>query len=106
MVEKRILSHDEAVAQNVLKLTELTEEELKMLSDLEEEEVGYLTILFTISDELGLEFLKSFADDFLRLRVSKGRLGRKEIVWISSSLQYLIGGGKGLKLKDIISGIG
>jgi len=105
MPENRILSHDEAIAQNVLKLTELTDEELKMLSDLTEEEIGYLTILFTISDQIGLDFLKSFGLDFLKLRVSKGRLGRKEIVWISSSLQYLIGGGKGFKLKDVIAGV-
>ena len=103
---RTLMSQDEAVAQNVLKLAEATDEEMKLLSDLEEEEVGYLTILYTLSEMIGLDVLSEFANQFLRLRVSKGRLGRREIVWIASAMELLLGrgGGKFRSPKDLFAG--
>ena len=102
---KTLMSHDEAVAQNVLKLGEATDEEIKSLSDLDDEEINYLTILFTLADTIDLDVLKIFGNEFLRLRVSKGRLGRKEIVWISSGLElFAKAAGKVRSPKDIFAG--
>jgi len=110
MPEERttLLSHDEAIAQNVVKLTSADDKEiLKMVSDLNEEEIGQLTILFTLSESIGLDVLEQFGLEYLKLRISKERMGRKEIVWISGGLALFAGGGRKIRSpKDVFAGFG
>lgn len=74
---------DESLAQAINVLTETQKK--KILSELEHREVFYVALLYTQSKEFDDDLLNDFLKQFLILRISKERKGRKEIVEIAKA---------------------
>lgn len=85
------LSQEEAFAKIALILAETKNP--KLLTELDEYEIKLCAALFSVCEQLKLnnvggdEMLTSFLDNFLKLRVSHRRLGRKELLEIARSAQ-------------------
>lgn len=84
-IKADIYGVDEAIARSVIELTDVKDEKTRVLSELALEEIPFVAILFTVSNRYNLKNLDMFCKEFLKLRVSLDRKGRKEIVKISSS---------------------
>jgi len=81
---KKIFGPDEALGQGMTELFKTAPKKAMLLSDLDDEEILNLSLLLTWADLIDSEAMKSFCENFLRLRVSRFRLGRREIVAIAS----------------------
>jgi hypothetical protein len=79
---EKVYGTEEALAKGILEL--LKSGKTKILSDLDDEEILNLSLLYTWAEEIKCNTLKKFCDNFLLLRVSRFRLGRREIVGIAS----------------------
>lgn len=80
---KEVLGFEEQVS---VSLSDISPKELKMKSDVDDDEIPNLCVLYVLGEVLGIDVLKNFADNFLKLRVSRFRLGRREIVGIGSGI--------------------
>ena len=76
-----ILTPEEAQSKIALLLAETKEP--KLMSELGAEEVKLVSALKTVADEVEAEMLKMFIDNFLQMRVSLKRQGRREILEVS-----------------------
>jgi hypothetical protein len=73
-------STEEALGQAVQNLTEIEQEKIKLLSDVELWEINQLALMLTIAERYDMDWLRTYVQNVLKLRVSARRLGRKEIV--------------------------
>lgn len=103
---QRVLGQEEAMAQALIELMEIQDEKKRTLTDLELEEVGTLTLLQCLANRTKVRELEDFVNLFCQFKVSKNRLGRREIVNTVSM------GGLGTddrrkrgSIKDLFSGI-
>jgi len=98
----KIPDESAAIAKLIESLGEARGESIKILSDLDDEEILSLTVLYTVADILKEKSIRKICDNFLKLRGSKFRLGRREVALIA----ILASGGmlpRGKSLKDILS---
>jgi hypothetical protein len=79
---EKVYGTEEALAKGILDL--LKSDKSKILSDLDDEEILNLSLLYTWAEVIDCSALKKFCDNFLQLRISRFRLGRREIVGIAS----------------------
>jgi len=99
---KGVMGEEEARAQSLLDLLEPEKAQLK--SDLDDEEIHYLAMLRTWAKELDIKTLDDFCNNFMELRVSRNRMGRREIVFALSLVGERIRGGV-KSIKDLFSGL-
>ena len=66
------------------------EEKIKFFSDLAIEEIEKLALLSAINTRVKSEVINTYITEFLKLRVSKDRLGRKEGVKIGTSFAKVL----------------
>jgi hypothetical protein len=79
---EKILGFEEQVAKS---LDSISPKDIKEKSDLSDDlEIYALSVVYTWAEEINCKLLKIWADNFLKLRNSKFRLGRREIVAIAS----------------------
>ncbi len=108
--DKMIYGTEEAIAKLIMEIlrtgAEKPKEKTKLLTDLSPEEIHVLTLLSTIGENMNIKVLKEFCLNFCQYKVSKNRLGRKEMVGIAT---FNLGDGtdkKGRKsIKDLFSGL-
>jgi hypothetical protein len=79
----KIYGTEEAVAKGLMDL--LGEKKPKILSDLDDEEILNLSLLYSLGDKTKIDSVIAFCDNFLKLRVSRFRLGRREIVFVAGA---------------------
>jgi len=84
MVARPDKVEDEAVATAKLLQSLLPKEWLLGMSELSDDEILTLTLLYTWSKITNVKIIKYICDIFLLLRISKYRLGRREIALVSS----------------------
>lgn len=98
----KVMGEEEARAQSLLELLE--KEKPELLSDLNDEEIHYLALLKTWADQTNCKILEKFCNNFMHLRVSRNRMGRREIVFaVSHIFERMKGGAK--TIKDLFAGI-
>ena len=95
------LQQDEALAKIAMFLANTSEP--KLLSEIDDEEIRLVAALSVVSETTDDIMLKNFLSYFLRLRVSKNRQGRKELLDIAKSA-HDNQESKFAKLKNIIFG--
>jgi len=83
-LKDEIFGTDEAVARTITVLSREEEGKMPILSDLFVEEIPYVAGFMTVAEHFELPVFKGFINNFLRMRVSKDRLGRRELVGIAS----------------------
>jgi hypothetical protein len=77
---QRVLGQEEAMAQALLELMDIQGDKAKSLTDLNDEEVGVLTLLQTMHDTIKIKEIGNFVDLYCKFKVSRSRLGRREII--------------------------
>lgn len=104
---ERLMGTEEATAHGILGMMGREEERYKRLSDLDDEEIGVLTLLNTIGEKLRLDVVKKFVEDFCEFRVSRFRLGRRELGGIIAYGGYGYGEEKrrARSIKELFAGI-
>jgi hypothetical protein len=76
---------EEAMATAIVEMLETNEMKTKTLSDLDDEEICYMALLQCIAKQLKVKEIQSFVDNFCQFRVSRNRLGRREMGSIVSN---------------------
>jgi hypothetical protein len=97
----KILGFEEQIA---VSLGHISPQDYKEKSDLDDEEILHLSTIYLWAEITGVKSLKTFADNFLKLRVSRFRLGRREVVALGSS-QSEPERRKLKSIKDLFAGI-
>lgn len=82
--EKMIYGTEEAVAKLIMEMLKTEKGKVKLLSDLNEEEIGVLSLLASIGEQLNIEAINKFCENFCQFRVSRKRLGRREMTGIAT----------------------
>ena len=104
--EEKILGTEEALGKLITELMKLQKEKYKILTDLDDKEVCTLSLLSTIAESLKIKELRTFVANFCNFRVSRDRMGRRELVGIASLTGIGISERKGkISLKSLIPGI-
>ncbi|MEM2506256.1 MAG: hypothetical protein QXF61_04350 [Nitrososphaeria archaeon] len=79
----KILGFEEQVA---VCLRDISPKKLTMQSDVDDEEIPNLCVLYVLDKNFKINVLKEFADNFLELRISRFRLGRREIIGLGTGV--------------------
>jgi hypothetical protein len=103
---QRVMGQEEALARAITEMMDVTEQKKKLLSDLSEEECNVLTLLHVIGERLKVKEISRFAEEFCMYRVSRSRMGRREMVNVITFSGLPMSEMKGRKsIKDLFSGI-
>jgi|YelNatPaOPRAMG01_1025707.scaffolds.fasta_scaffold37081_7 hypothetical protein len=74
---EKVLGFEEQLS---IALKDISPKDIKKQSDLDDEEIVGLSVIYLWAETTKIKTLKTFADDFLALRISRHRMGRREIV--------------------------
>lgn len=77
--QSRLMSTEEAMASAIIEMLETSKQKTKTLSDLDDQEIGYMALLQTMGVNLNIKPLRDFVDNFCQFRVSRARMGRREM---------------------------
>jgi len=77
--DRKVMGTEEAHAVVIQDMLETKELKAKTMSDLNDEEIGILALMQTIGNALKIEELQEFVLNFAQFRVSRGRMGRREM---------------------------
>jgi hypothetical protein len=106
ILERGVVGPEEAIARIGLELLYAEGEELKSLSDLTPKEVFYMTTLTNIAEIYDSDAMKNFIDNFLKFRISRMRLGRKEMLIFGTGMREATEEAKrGKGMTSLISGL-
>jgi len=86
-IEEEVLSMEEALAKISILLTQV--QRIKLLTELSDEEIRLIASILPICEQFKLDFVKSFVENFMLLRVSLKRKGRQEIVDLARQIPEL-----------------
>jgi len=103
--EGEVFGPEEALAKISLELQRPEEEKLLTSSDLTPEEIFILTGSYTLADILKSKLIKNALDRFLLLRISRFRLGRKEMIMLSTGIREGTESRRKGKLQDLFAGL-
>jgi len=71
---------EEAIAQTIMGMTKISQSDLAKMSHISSDaEFKQIVIVKTIADYYNIPILKTFVTNFLELKISLGREGRREI---------------------------
>ena len=76
------------MAQALLELIDINGDKTRTLSDFNDEEICVLTLLQTITNRIKVKELDDFVVHYSQFKVSRNRLGRREIVNALSAGAY------------------
>jgi hypothetical protein len=107
MPEEKILGWEEAIAKILSEVTTMKKDKTKTMSDLDDHEVGTLALLETMGNDLKVKEINHFVDNFCQFRVSRFRLGRRELGGIITfaGLGEERRGGRFKSIKDLFAGL-
>jgi hypothetical protein len=85
--ESQVFGIDEALAKISTQLMTPTKDNIFTISDITPEEVFGIAILLSYAKKFGSSIIQNWVDDFLLLRVSRMRLGRRELLALGTGLR-------------------
>ena len=104
--EGRPMGTEEAMATAIVQMLETNEMKKKTLSDLDDEEIGVLALLETMGKKMKIPVVNDFIRNFCQFRVSRFRLGRREMgAIVSTAGMSMDDRFKKKKLGDLYSGL-
>jgi len=77
--QQRVIGQEEAMAIGIQELLETRDNKIKTLSDLDDVEIGTLALLSVIGKSMKIKEIVNFVEEFCQFRVSRYRLGRREV---------------------------
>jgi hypothetical protein len=105
--KNRVYGTEEALAQIFIQLLEPQGANLQTVSDVTPQEIFGLSVLKSYSTIINSGIMSNWVEDFLRLRVSRMRIGRKELILLGSGIrEYLDNKSKGkTKFSELFQGL-
>jgi hypothetical protein len=85
--EAQVFGIDEALAKISTQLMTPTKQNIYTISDITPEEVFGTSVLLSIAKKFKSSMVDEWVDNFLLLRVSRLRLGRKELIVLGAGLR-------------------
>lgn len=85
--ESQIFGIDEAIAKISTQLMTPTKNNIYTISDVTPEEIFGIALILEMGDKFNSKIIKKWVDNFLMLRVSRLRLGRKELMMIGTGMR-------------------
>lgn len=101
--QRRVMGTEEATAILIQEL--IKSDNIKIMTDVNDEEGGVLSLLSTMGEHLKIPALKLFVKNFCMFRVSRFRMGRREMVNVASYTGENPEGRKVKSLKDLFTGM-
>jgi hypothetical protein len=105
--KSRVYGTEEALAQIFVQLLAPQDDNLQTVSDVTPQEIFGLSVLSAYASIFDSKLMKDWMGNFLRLRVSRMRIGRKELILLGSGIrEYLDNKSKGKgRFSDLFSGL-
>jgi hypothetical protein len=80
-------------------------EKLYTVTDVTPEEIFGIPTLLRFADSFKSDLIKSWIKDFLLLRISRFRMGRREFILLSTGIKEVSEKRKGGKVGDLFAGL-
>lgn len=105
--EPTVFGVEEAMARIALEQMKPEGEKLKTVTDVTPEEIFALSALLRYADLFDSTIMKKWVEDFMRLRISRWRLGRKENLLTVTGIREVTEERKrrGAKATDLFAGL-
>jgi hypothetical protein len=105
--KSRIYGTEEALAQIFMQLLAPQDDNLQTVSDVTPQEIFGLSVLNAYARIFDSNLMKGWSKDFLLLRISRMRIGRKELILLGSGIRdYLDNKSKGKnRFSDLFQGL-
>lgn len=104
--KEKVVGTEEAVARIGMEFLSPEKENMPMLTDLTPKEIFILSGLSSLADFYNSVIMKRFILLFMKLRVSRYRIGRKELILFATGLKELEEEKrKGKQLGSLIAGL-
>jgi len=105
--KEKVVGTEEAVARIGMEFLSPDKENVPLLTDLTPKEIFILTGLKALAEFYGSKIIDKFILTFEKLRVSRYRIGRKELILFATGLKELEEEKrKGKQLGSLLSGLG
>lgn len=104
--QEQIMGTEEALAKLYMELLNPTGEKLKTVTDVTPQEVFGMPVMLIFGRLFGSKITNDYAEDFMRLRISRTRTSRQEFVFLGSGLAGLSTDRKAKGLGDLFAGLG
>jgi hypothetical protein len=102
---ENIIGSEEALAKLYLEMLSPKDDKLKTMTDVTPREVFGLPVLFMLGNIFKSGLTKEYCEDFMRLRISRIRSSRQELVFLGSGLASLSQDKKTKGLGDLFQGL-
>jgi len=102
--ESQVFGIDEALAKISTQLMTPTQDNIFTISDITPEEVFGLSFMLRFASKFKSHMVEDWVTEFLLLRVSRLRLGRKELILLGSGIRQQSEKKKG-GVQDLFSGL-
>jgi hypothetical protein len=104
--ESEVFGTEEALAKMMMELLNPTEQKLFTVTDITPDEVFSLSILLRYAKKFSSILIENWVRDFLKLRISRLRLGRREFLLLGTGIRELTEEKKkGKRLTDMFAGM-
>ena len=87
-----------------MQLVEPEGKKIFTISDITPEEVFYLGMLQTIAEKVGSDIMKTWIENFLLLRCSRLRIGRKELLLLGTGMRQASDIKRGTSISNLFAG--
>lgn len=102
---EQIMGTEEALARLYMELLNPQGDKLKTVTDVTPQEIFGMPVLFIFGKMFDSKITEAYAEDFMRLRISRTRSSRQEFVFLGSGLAGLSADKKSKGLGDLFSGL-
>jgi len=103
--DAEVFGIDEALARIATQLMEAGDRSVMSVSDVTPEEIFGLSYVLMLSNKIGSDLLEDWVKNFLKLRISRLRLGRKELILLGAGATDAQRRGK-QNVSDLFAGLG
>lgn len=100
-----IIGLEEALAQLSMEfMNPTTEDKLFTITDITPQEIFGISTLMSLAETFNSELMRNWVNNFLRLRISRFRMGRKELLMLGSGIKETGERRKRASLDSLFSG--
>jgi hypothetical protein len=100
-----IVGTEEALARIALEMLKPEGEKLYTVTDVTAQEIFGITKMLRYANIFKSKIIQEWAKDFLLLRISRFRLGRREFIILGTGIKEVAEAKKGKKITDLYQGL-
>lgn len=103
--QEQIMGTEEALARLYMELLNPKGDKLKTVTDVTPQEIFGMPVMLIFGKLFNSKITSDYAEDFMRLRISRTRSSRQEFVFLGSGLAGLSADKKAKGLGDLFAGL-